>query len=265
MTTVGALGYQSPAISRNATSSGRWSRITRNPDLLFCGTEFGLYFTIDGGSHWTKLGGGLPTIAVRDIAVQRRENDLVLGTFGRSFWVLDDYTPLRQVNEHVLAGNAHLFPIRDAWRYIETSDLGLRTGRGSQGAAYYAAPNPPFGAVVTYWLGEKLQSRAEERAGPSRNRATRRVRRFAIPPWRNSARRTASAIPKSGSSFVTLADRLSAACPARARRDSTESRGISASRPSSPSHSPRAVLPLRGPCPTSDRSSLRESTVSPSR
>ncbi len=81
------------------------------PDLLFVGTEFGAWFTRDGGAHWVQLTGGLPTIAVRDLAIQTRENDLVLATFGRGFWVLDDYTPLRTATSDVLASAAHLFPV----------------------------------------------------------------------------------------------------------------------------------------------------------
>ena len=64
-----------------------------NPDLLFVGTEFGLFFTADGGKKWIRLRSNLPTIAVRDLAIQERENDLVLATFGRGFYVLDDYSP----------------------------------------------------------------------------------------------------------------------------------------------------------------------------
>ena len=67
------------------------------PGLMFLGTEFGVYFTIDGGSEWTKIKGGSPTISFRDLAIQRRENDLVCATFGRSFYILDDYSFLRDV------------------------------------------------------------------------------------------------------------------------------------------------------------------------
>jgi photosystem II stability/assembly factor-like uncharacterized protein len=66
-----------------------------NPNLLFVGNEYGLYFSIDGGQKWIQLRGGLPTIQVRDLAIQKRENDLVLGTFGRGIYILDNYTPLR--------------------------------------------------------------------------------------------------------------------------------------------------------------------------
>lgn len=130
--------------------------------LLFAGTEFGAYYTQDGGGKWTKLG-GVPTIAVRDIEIQRRENDVVLGTFGRSFYVLDDYTPLRAANQELLERDAAVFPVKDALLFIQTNRLGGRSGRGSQGASYYAAPNPPYGAVFTYYLKEKLMTRRETR------------------------------------------------------------------------------------------------------
>ena len=81
-------------------------------DLLFVGTEFGVFFTIDGGKRWIKLEGGAPTISFRDLAIQTRENDLVGATFGRGFYVLDDYTPLRQVSEEMLEQEAALFDVR---------------------------------------------------------------------------------------------------------------------------------------------------------
>jgi photosystem II stability/assembly factor-like uncharacterized protein len=135
-----------------------------NADLLFAGTEFGVFFTRDGGGHWIQLKGGLPVIAVRDLALQRRENDLVLATFGRGFWVLDDYSALRMADESTLAEPASLFPIRPALSYIETSRLGLGTlKKAFQGDGFYVADNPPYGAVFTYHLGEEIQSREERR------------------------------------------------------------------------------------------------------
>ena len=133
------------------------------PELLFAGTEFGVYFTVDGGKQWIKLKGGMPTISIRDIDIQKTQNDLVLGTFGRGIYILDDYTPLRHVSREILEGEAVLFPVKDALRYIQTSRLGGASGRGSQGASYYAAPNPPFGAVFTYYLKEKVMTRKERR------------------------------------------------------------------------------------------------------
>jgi len=134
----------------------------RKRDLLFAGTEFGAYFSLNGGKRWNKIG-GLPTISVRDIDLQRRENDVVLGTFGRGIYILDDYTPLRHVTAGILEKEAHIFPVKDALRYIQRSRLGGSSGKGSQGASYYGAPNPPFGAVFTYYLKEKLTTRRERR------------------------------------------------------------------------------------------------------
>jgi photosystem II stability/assembly factor-like uncharacterized protein len=132
-------------------------------DLLFVGTEFGVFFTNDRGAHWKKLDGGMPTIAVRDLQIHRRENDLVCATFGRGIYVLDDITPLRSVSAERLAKPAALFTPRDAWWYIERSVLGFEPGPGYQGAGYFTADNPPFGAVFTYHLRDELQTLAARR------------------------------------------------------------------------------------------------------
>lgn len=136
-----------------------------NKDLLFAGTEFGVYFTVDGGSRWTKLEGGVPTISFRDLAIQRRENDLVAASFGRGFYILDDYSALRNVSNSQLAQDASLFEPRKAWWYIQRSVLDFDDTRGSQGSQLYVAPNPDFGAVFTYYLKDDLQSLEEERKG----------------------------------------------------------------------------------------------------
>jgi photosystem II stability/assembly factor-like uncharacterized protein len=128
-----------------------------NPDLLFAGTEFGCFFTINGGVNWIQLKGGLPTIAVKDMAIQQRENDLVLATFGRGFYVLDDYTPLRYLSTENLDKRALVFPVRTALEYVETSPLGLG-GRSSQGSGFYLADNPPYGATFTYYIKDVPKS-----------------------------------------------------------------------------------------------------------
>lgn len=133
-----------------------------NPNLLFAGTEFGVFFTIDGGKKWTQLKGGLPTIAVRDIVIQQRENDLVLATFGRGFYVLDNITPLRQLKPEMLEQAVAVFPVKDALMYIERHPLG-EPAKGFQGDAFYTAENPPYGATFTYYLKEKLKTRKERR------------------------------------------------------------------------------------------------------
>jgi photosystem II stability/assembly factor-like uncharacterized protein len=134
-----------------------------DPELLFLGTEFGVFFSPDGGGRWVELTGGkVPNIPFRDLAIQTQENDLVAATFGRSFWILDDYTPLRHLSDEALEREADLFPVRDAWWYLERWPIGDR-GSGSQGDAYFTAPNPPFGAVFTYWVRDGIRTQREAR------------------------------------------------------------------------------------------------------
>jgi hypothetical protein len=121
-------------------------------NLLFVGTEFGAYFSTDGGSNWTKLA-GLPTIAVYDLDIQEREVDLVAATFGRGFYVLDNYTPLRTLSKENLSQKAHLFPVKEALLYIQADPLGL-DGTGFQGHNMWAAQNPSFGATFTLHIKE---------------------------------------------------------------------------------------------------------------
>jgi photosystem II stability/assembly factor-like uncharacterized protein len=129
-----------------------------NKDLLFAGTEFGIFFTIDGGENWIQLKGGMPTIAIRDVEIQRRENDLALASFGRGFFILDDYTPLRTASDEVFAKDAHIFPIKKALSYIEQ-----RGRSGSQGNAFYTAENPPFGATFTVYFKDSLKTKEQQR------------------------------------------------------------------------------------------------------
>ena len=143
---------------------------TVNPNLLFVGTEFGAFFSADGGKSWIRFKGGLPTIAVHDIAVHKRESDLVLATFGRGFYILDDITALRQVQPATLQLNAALFPVEDPLLYIERRPLG-GPAKGFQGDALYAASNPAFGATFTYYLKEKLKTKKEQRQAAEKEAA----------------------------------------------------------------------------------------------
>lgn len=127
-------------------------------DLLFLASEYGIFFTIDEGKHWVKLKGDTPTIAFRDIEIQRRESDLVGASFGRGFFILDDYSPLRQITPESLEKDAELFPVKKALMFPERS-----IERGSRGAQYYTAPNPPVGAVFTYYLKEDLKTAKAKR------------------------------------------------------------------------------------------------------
>jgi len=135
---------------------------TVNANLLFAGTEFGAFFTVDGGQHWVQLKGGLPTIAVRDMVIQAREGDLVIATFGRGLYVLDDISVLRQVKAESLEQAAGLFPVKDSLLYIQRHPLGAPK-KAFQGDAFYTADNPPYGAVFTAYLKEKLKTKKEKR------------------------------------------------------------------------------------------------------
>jgi hypothetical protein len=132
-----------------------------NENLLFLGTEFGVYFTLNGGANWHKAA-GTPTIAFRDIKIQRRDNDLVGATFGRGFYVLDDYSALRSMARPDFGNDPSLFPIRDAWWYIP-SEPGQAAGIPTLGSDSFATPNPEFGATITYFLKEKFQTGKEKR------------------------------------------------------------------------------------------------------
>ncbi|MEA3317605.1 MAG: YCF48-related protein, partial [Bacteroidota bacterium] len=119
-----------------------------NADLLFVGTEFGVFFSYNGGANWVQLKSGMPDVAVRDLDIQQRENDLALATFGRGFYILDDYSPLREINEKTVEQKAKLFPVKDALMYIQTGN------KYGQGSTVYTAKNPEFGARFTYFLKE---------------------------------------------------------------------------------------------------------------
>jgi photosystem II stability/assembly factor-like uncharacterized protein len=134
----------------------------KNPNLLFSATEFGLFFTLDGGRKWVKMTGDAPTISFRDVTIQRREDDLVAASFGRGFFIVDDIAPLRNLSEASLNQEAMLFPGRKALWYIEQHPLAFSEG-GSQGHGFFRAPNPAFGANFTYYLGDDIDSLKESR------------------------------------------------------------------------------------------------------
>ncbi|HEV7767750.1 MAG TPA: glycosyl hydrolase [Thermoanaerobaculia bacterium] len=133
-----------------------------DPKLLFAGTEYGLFFTQNAGTNWMQLKGGLPTISVRDLWIQKRRNDLVVGTFGRGVYILDDYRALRTMNATVANADATLFAPREAELYVERVPFGL-PGKAFQGASFFTAPNPPFGAVFTYYVKDELKTLKKQR------------------------------------------------------------------------------------------------------
>ena len=137
-------------------------------ELLFVGTEFGLYVTLDGGRRWHQIKNGLPTIQVKDLCIQRQVDDLVIGTFGRGIWVIDDYSPLRMLKPEFLAKDAILFPTRPASLYIPSARHG-GAGKAFLGASFYTADNPPFGATFRYYLKTGLKTRKQLRQEAEKN------------------------------------------------------------------------------------------------
>ncbi|SMD42266.1 Sortilin, neurotensin receptor 3 [Aquiflexum balticum DSM 16537] len=120
-------------------------------NLLFIGTEYGIYFSVNKGVNWTKLNAGVPTIPFRDLALHARDNDLVGASFGRGIYILDDYSPLREINKLANANSNVVLPVRDAWWYVPNEPMQAK-GMPSQGSTSFVSDNPPFGAVFTYFI-----------------------------------------------------------------------------------------------------------------
>jgi len=134
-------------------------------DLIFAGTDFGLFVTINGGASWNKFNAGLPVINIKEIAIQERENDLILATFGRGFYILDDYSPLQHYTDKEVELNKEtisILPVKDALVFIPATPLGHK-GKSFQGESFYTAENPPIGALITYYLKDDYKSIKELR------------------------------------------------------------------------------------------------------
>ncbi|HYE88858.1 MAG TPA: hypothetical protein VEA16_21015 [Vicinamibacterales bacterium] len=169
-----------------------------NPNLLFAGTEHGLHFTVDGGKKWIRLRSNLPTIPVRDLAIQERENDLVLATFGRGFYVLDDYSPLRQLSQATFDRDGHVFPTKPA--VIEVPEQGK--SRGSQGENLWMSENRYFGALLTYWIKDAPRTLRQRRQDQDRAAAAKN----ASPRYPTQAELTAEADEEAPQTFLTITD-----------------------------------------------------------
>ncbi len=167
-----------PYVFKSSNKGVSWTNISNNlpkrgssysieedhedPNLLFVGTEFSAFFSQDGGKHWKKLSNGLPTVAVRDLAIQKDQEDLVLGTFGRGFYVLDDYSALRHIEQKNLDQTATIFPIRDALQYEQSKPLGL-AGKSFQGDAFYAGEDLGPVALIRYHIKDDYTTLAKDR------------------------------------------------------------------------------------------------------
>jgi photosystem II stability/assembly factor-like uncharacterized protein len=141
-----------------------------NPRLLFIGTERGAYFSTDGGKMWIMLKSNFPIVPVDDIAVHPRENDLILGTHGRSIWILDDLTPLEKLSQEVLSSHFHLFDMRPATLTNVVSQ------KGDLGHKVFTAPNPPFGVIVDYYLKDKSSKEVRVVVSDENGKAVREIK-----------------------------------------------------------------------------------------
>ena len=167
------FGDYKPYIYRSVDGGESWANIGNGiPDgflcwrivqdhidknLMFLGTEYGIYVSINGGNNWIKFSNGIPTISIRDLVIQKRENDLIAATFGRGFYVLDDYSPLRFISSQSLKNNL-VFSPRNALQYSP-----IRSGSSSQGSDTYYAKNPDYGAILTFYLSDELLTRKQKR------------------------------------------------------------------------------------------------------
>ena len=168
------FGDYRPMLYKTTNGGKSWKSITKgipdgtliwrlvqdhvNPQLLFLGTEYGVYVSLNQGEAWHKFSNGMPTISVRDLAIQKRENDLVAATFGRSFYILDDYSPLRTISDKNLAKGDQLFPVEKALQYVQ-----VRGGTSSQGASFFTAKNPTYGAQFTYYIANDTKTMKAKR------------------------------------------------------------------------------------------------------
>lgn len=156
------LGKTWTSISSNLPGNGSIYTIVEDvvdANLLFVGTEFGLFVSTNRGKEWYQLKGGFPTIAVRDLEIQKRESDLVVGTFGRGIYILDDFSFMRNLNDALLAKEAILFPVKDALIYNEDESR----AKDDLGSSFWRAENPQFGATFTYYLREEFKTKRQIR------------------------------------------------------------------------------------------------------
>jgi photosystem II stability/assembly factor-like uncharacterized protein len=167
-----------------------------NKNLVFAGTEFGLYFTNIGGEKWIKLSAGIPTQQIRDLAIQKQMDDLVIGTFGRSIYVLDDYSVLRNATAEMMQKESAIFPARKALEFIPYS-----TG-GDLGTNHFTTPNPPVGATITFNLRTAVQTKAQARQQAERQA----IQRGETPPYPTPEVLRQEALEEPPTILVTIKD-----------------------------------------------------------
>ena len=135
-----------------------------NPNVLFIGTEFGMYFSMDAGASWRKFN-KVPTIPIRDLEIHEGEDDLVAASFGRGFYIVDDYSPIREYSRQIDGLPAHLFSVKSTYQYIVAAPEKTATGHN-----FFTSPNPPYGVKLSYYLGNSILSKFEERQNEELNK-----------------------------------------------------------------------------------------------
>lgn len=165
-----------------------------DPNLLFIGTEYGLYFTTNKGVNWIKLSAGVPTIPFRDVELHQRDNDLVGASFGRGIYILDDYSALREVGALTDPKQNTLFGIRDAWWYVPSVPSQAK-GMPTAGSSSYRTPNPPDGALLTYYIGEIPKTAGQERTEQDKKR-TEQGLDIPFPGWETLNNESRESEPK---------------------------------------------------------------------
>ena len=154
------LGKSWQSISTNLPKDGSIKCLAQDhikSDLLFCGTEFGVFVSPNNGKWWGQLKAGLAPISIMDMEIQERESDLVLATFGRGFSVLDNYASLRDLNSEIYNSNLTILPIKTAKLFNQKNPIG-GSGNGNQGANHYQEPNPQYGASINFWVKDVAES-----------------------------------------------------------------------------------------------------------
>src|SRR5262249_15158188 len=139
------------------------------PGLLYLGTEGGIHVSFDDGANWQPLQANLPHAPVYWIVVQEHFNDLVISTYGRGFWILDDLTPIQQMTKSVTDANAYLFPPRDTYRFRGA------TTPFSVGDDPTAGQNPPYGAMISYYLKSSPSGEVRIRIEDSKGQVVRTI------------------------------------------------------------------------------------------
>ena len=167
-----------------------------NPNLLFIGTEFGMYFSLDAGASWSKFN-KVPTIPIRDLEIHKEEDDLVAASFGRGFYIVDDYSPIREYSKSIESKTAHLFSVKSSYQYIVAAPEKTATGHN-----FFTSPNPPYGVKLSYYLGKSILSIYEER----QNEESANFRSGDIIDYPTAEKLEAESKEKSPKIFLTITD-----------------------------------------------------------